>query len=329
MGDKTLSMGFSAVSTENTTTLVDITINLVQELSDIYSEQEAQESFLEILSNMSGTMCDRAAVMGSFARALDNERREMLQTEENLQFLHCNAHFLLGMSEECKKATAKLEKDGGQRLGRDQLPKFRNFQSASESSVFRYVRLACDCLGPRGDEKNGCRDMWEAYCLMTDRASAITSFRGNRFNNLFEAAAAVHYHRSDILDFLQSLPTLNLKLASIVEDNQSEEIDCQLIALGLLLYRVTGPYWCLLGQPLHYLQFHVYVNEMRELLSRWMLDPADAFDEEFHGLFDLQFRPKPEIWQSLLNICMAHKESASNLSFNSWQRDVLLCWIAS
>ena len=53
--------------------------------------------------------------------------------------------------------------------------------------------MACDCLGPRGNDKNGCQDSWQAYCLMADRPSAVTSFRENRFNNLFQAAASLHY----------------------------------------------------------------------------------------------------------------------------------------
>lgn len=46
--------------------------------------------------------------------------------------------------------------------------------------------MACDCLGPRGDEKNGCRDAWLAYCAtVTERQSTVSSFRENRFNNTF------------------------------------------------------------------------------------------------------------------------------------------------
>ncbi|XP_070174096.1 piggyBac transposable element-derived protein 4-like [Littorina saxatilis] len=46
-----------------------------------------------------------------------------------------------------------------------------------------YIRMACDCLGPRGDDKNGCRDAWIAHRLIAQKASTITSYRENRFNN--------------------------------------------------------------------------------------------------------------------------------------------------
>ena len=42
--------------------------------------------------------------------------------------------------------------------------------------AFRYIRLACDCFGPCGDEKHGCQELWEAFCAMTKIKSAITSF---------------------------------------------------------------------------------------------------------------------------------------------------------
>ena len=58
-------------------------------------------------------MSDRASVMKSFGRALNQERQEMLQTTEELQILHCNAHFLLDIAAEREKGMAKMEDSGG------------------------------------------------------------------------------------------------------------------------------------------------------------------------------------------------------------------------
>ena len=82
-------------------------------------------------------MSDRASVMKSFGHALNQERQEMLQTTEELQILHCNAHFLLGIAAECEKGMAKTEKDSGGRYGRDRLPQFRSFKNSSESVTSR------------------------------------------------------------------------------------------------------------------------------------------------------------------------------------------------
>ena len=89
-----------------------------------------------------------------------------------------------------KREVKAYEDEVGYSIGRDALSKLRKF-SSGESGPARYVRLACDILGPRGDEKNGCRMDWEGYCSKIDKKSSVTSFRMNRFNNFFEGAAAL------------------------------------------------------------------------------------------------------------------------------------------
>ena len=67
-----------------------------------------------------------------------------------------------------------------------------------ESATATLIRTAADVLGPRGDEKSGCRQGWLAYCKKESKASELTSYRANRFNSLFENAAAVFFHKEDI-----------------------------------------------------------------------------------------------------------------------------------
>ena len=136
---------------------------------------------------------------------------------------------------------------------------------------------------------------------MTRKKSTITSFRSNRFNNFFEAAASLHFHKGDIDACLQLLPQLNKKLESVKEDNRCGEIDCQIIALGLIFYRITGPYWQLLGSEIHYLDFSSHVVKMHAFLLQWAEDPSDAFIQDFEPLFGLRFLPNPEIFRALLD----------------------------
>ena len=151
---------------------------------------------------------------------------------------------------------------------------------------------------------------------MTGQQSTITSFKSNRFNNLFEAAAALHFHRQDILDCLRSLPRLNKKLESIMEDNQSHGIDCQVVALGLVYFQVTGPYWQLLGQGLHYLHFFAYVEELYSFFRKWSDDPNDAFSADFHPLFGFNFMLSLDIFNSLLNIGEENKVTVKDVLKN-------------
>ena len=104
------------VSTEDTQTLLPIACNLFQELSDIY-ENDAEQHYKTMLVNMVGLMSDKASVMKSFDRQFD-EQRKQLNTEESLQFLHGNAHFLLGLSNEAEKIVKDIKK--GSKFSRDQ-----------------------------------------------------------------------------------------------------------------------------------------------------------------------------------------------------------------
>ena len=89
----------------------------------------------------------------------------------------------------------------------------------TEAAAVRYIRTACEALGPRGDEKNGCRDAWLAYCSMSSQPSLVTSFKGNRFNNLFEAASALHFHRQHLVEFFTIyMADRNQKLESVLDD---------------------------------------------------------------------------------------------------------------
>lgn len=155
---ETRSCGFQAISTENTTNLVSQAVSILEELSLVYDEDpdKRQEVFVTLLQNLSALMSDRAAVMKSFDAGMNSARKDLLNTDENLLFLHCNAHYLLGLV----TATDKVFKGGcGEDrapMGRETIAKFQR-SSRGEHPVTRFIREACACLGPRGDDKFGCR----------------------------------------------------------------------------------------------------------------------------------------------------------------------------
>jgi aubergine-like protein len=152
--------------------------------------------------------------------------------------------------------------------------------------------MACDVLGPRGDEKNGCRDAWIAFCSFTGIPSTISSFKSNRFNNLFEAAAALHFHREDIILFLRDyMPHKNGKLKSVLFDACCDHVAAYTLTLALLFFRLTGPYWQLLGSDLHYLDFHEHVVNMRDQLNDWSKNAQGIFSPEHPTLFG---QPSPD-----------------------------------
>ena len=264
----TLSCGFTVVASESAETLVSVATSFLEELTFVYeTEEKKHEKFLEFLEKLNGLMSDRAAVMKCFNSRFSEMRQNILQTDEDLSFLYCNAHFLLGLSSCVEKVFKDLLGDG-HRMGRETVAKFLNANKKEHPAV-RYIHEACACLGPRGDERFGCRQNWLAYCMLYGTQSAISSFKANRFNNMFQAAGALHYHQRDINSFLSTcMADLNWKQEGLLHDSACINIDNHLVALGLLFYRLTGPYWQLLGKGGHYLDFFRHVVDMKEFLQR-------------------------------------------------------------
>ena len=54
----------------------------------------------------------------------------------------------------------------------------------------------------------------------------------------------------------------------MLADLHCDGVDNWLVALGILYYRFTGPYWKLLGTDIHYLDFYAHVVMMKQFLER-------------------------------------------------------------
>ena len=285
---KTLSTGFSQVAVEDSTTLLDNAIAMMEELSSIYDETNQEQVFKDILGKMFAVMSDRSSVNKKMNDKLNEYRQSTLgENTPDLHFLFCNAHFLLGLSNGAegvlKKQTKILEEQLGHPIGRDNSDRFKSFKSAGESGPARFVRTACDVLGPRGDEKNGCKSDWDAYCAKSDVKSNVTSFRMNRFNNFFQGAAGLFFHRNHIIDFFDNFKdNRNLKLESVFLDALSPELQALVRALGLIYYKVTGPFWNMLHSGVEYVDQYLYVQEMLKCFKELAVDSSLLLQEDFH-----------------------------------------------
>ena len=259
---------------------------MMDELSDIISDNDKDEVFKRMVGNMFAVMSDRSSVNKSLNSQLQSYPESLLGEDSiDLHFLFCNAHFLLGLSNTCesvlKMCEKELVKDMGHGLGRDASAKFSRFNSSGESSGARYIRTGCDVLGPRGDQKNGCKAQWDAFCSETlNEPSFITSFRMNRFNNFFQGAAGLYFHRDHISTFLHEYKgPLNMKLESVLLDCNCPQINAIERALGIIYYVVTGPFWNLLQSNVHYLDQYKYIQAMLKKFQDWCQDGSELLKE--------------------------------------------------
>ena len=171
----------------------------------------------------------------------------------------------------------------------------------------RFIRTACDSFGPQGDEKNGCRKEWEVFCgEKLGVESKVTSFRMNRFNNFFQGAATLFHHQHHIVNYLSNYRNNpNLKLESVLHDAQSTEVQCLVRAVGMLYYKVTGPFWMLLESNVQYVDLYIYVQQMLACFEAWSSDASPLLSDG-PGIFESFQVPKDQVYQTL---CVGNGES--------------------
>ena len=81
------------------------------------------------------------------------------------------------------------------------------------------------------------------------------------------------------------MPERNQKLESVLCDAHSDKVAVYVLTLAMVYVRITGLYWRLLGGKTHYLDFYIYVVEMRAQLREWETDASTIFWEELPALW--------------------------------------------
>ncbi|XP_066297065.1 uncharacterized protein [Branchiostoma lanceolatum] len=289
-----LSLGYLPVAEETASSVLESTQAVVKELSEIHPQNDPSKVQQTLLEGLQTTMTDRCAVMKLFTKNLQKWKDEELQrsdSNEDKRGIHaffCTAHYLLGLSHHASQALkdhqASLEMAFGP-LGRDQLDEFKNWRVA-EPAVIRFVRTVCEALGPRGDQKSGCRGDWTAW--LQSITSRIISYRSNRFNNMFLGGATVYHHHKDIQEFLSSgvLTKDNKLLRSIASDVASPPLLAGARALGIFYHRVSGPVWDMIQSPkVHILDMYQYIQILYQHLEGLVEDASTLLEADTCALF--------------------------------------------
>ena len=120
----------------------------------------------------------------------------------------------------------------------------------------RLIRTASKAFGEGsgGDEKSGCQGSFKTYVNTFLRqykfkSLPLRSYRGARFNILFQNAAAVFFLHSQMTEFLEPYGTENRLLKSILSDLKTIEFIAGVKALGLIYLLITCPLWTVLDDP--------------------------------------------------------------------------------
>lgn len=291
-------------------TLLDIAMLSVQKLSSIYGEQSAtcKQVSLDLLRNQYALTCKEHPVMADFEQKLKSLGEE-ISLASPVQFLNYNASFLVGMHNAIEQQVRNFEREiilsKDEKLGRDKLPDFLNFENLSESATSRYIHMVRDILSAQTASPYNYRKHWVAFCEEKKNPSKLTTKHSNRFNGYFEAAAALVHHYKEIPLFFSDLLTLNSDANIVVESAAADATDSVIqsfvCVLAILYCKILGPYWQLLKSGAEYSIYSHYLLCLYQRFLDWSKDPSSLLEPEeatnvflqyplqektFHGVFE-------------------------------------------
>ena len=272
---KTFSLGFADIGKENADTVFNTILAMLDMVSDTQDSNE--ENTKQLMKNISNVMMDGAAVNNSFFLKFSEYRNSLLTDDPQvteLQRFRCMLHSLLGMAREVEKGMrlqqTTLEEQSG-KMGMAGLTCFTKWNVDKESAALRAIRASSELLGPRGDQKSGCRSYWLAFMNEhLQKCSHIHGFRSNRFNSPFIQAYGLWYHHKDIINFfdLGSLGNGNLYTKALQADINSMHILSFIRCLALLYAHITAPLEkLLLDNSVPILDLSIYVTALVENLT--------------------------------------------------------------
>ncbi|XP_068603728.1 uncharacterized protein [Brachionichthys hirsutus] len=295
-------------------TLLDIAMLSVQKLSVMYGGKTdaCKRISFDLLRNQYILTCKEHPAMVEFEKQLQS-LPEDVSLASPVMFLNHNANFLVDVHDAIEQQIMSFEKEivfsTGEKLGRDKLPKFRNFVNLSESATSRYIRMACDVLSPRNPDAHNYRKHWVAFCEEKNNPSKLSVNESNRFSNYFEVAAGLIHHHKEISLFLSDLLSLtnddcpNVILESVAADADDAVIQSLVCVLAVVYCKILGPYWQLLRSEGKYAHFGKYILCLYQRFLDWSKNSATMLEPEEDANLFLQAPLQEKIFEGVFQYC--------------------------
>ena len=200
---------------------------------------------------------------------------EQLEVEKMNNFF-CGMHFMIAMADQADKTLKEWEKlqFDGEKVGAAAMP---GIATGYESGTIRLVRTVCKAVEKHGSEQVGCSFPFSEY-LKTPGIEKVplSSFKGNRFNNVLHNAAGVYFLNEHVKVFLESIyGTRNRLLQAVLADVKVKEYVAATRALGLINKMITVPLWRVIeDKSLGILDMNAKYTSMRDTLKTWSEDAS-------------------------------------------------------
>lgn len=301
-------------NTVESMTVLDIAMLTVHKLSSVYSgkTEVCKQVSLDLLKNQYALTFKDNPAMAVFEKKLE-AMHEHISLVSPVMFLNYNANFLVDVHDVVEQHIFDFEKEiiesAGEKLGRDKLPKFKNFVNFPESATSRYIHMACDILSPRTPEKKNYRKYWVAFCEEKNNPSRLAVNQSNRFNTYFEAAAGLIHHHKEIALFFSDLLSLNndkcpnIILESVAADANDTVIQSLVCVLAIVYCKILGPYWQLLKSGGEYALYSQYLLYLYQKFLDWSKDPSALLEPEEATDVFLQYPLQEKTFDGVFHYC--------------------------
>ncbi|KAK9526521.1 hypothetical protein VZT92_015217 [Zoarces viviparus] len=294
--------------------LLDIAMVSVQKLSSMYGEKNeaCRQVCLDLLKNQYALTCKEHPAMAEFEKKLDALCGDMSLVYP-VVFLNYNANFLVKMHDAVEEQIMGFEKEiilsTGEKLGRDKLPKFKNFVNLSESATLRYIHMACDVLSTSIPGTQNYRKHWIAFCEEKKNPSRLAVNQSNRFTNYFQAAAGLIHHHKEMALFFSDLLSMfndecpNIILECVAADANDSMIQSLVCVLAIIYCKILGPYWQLLKSGGEYSLYSQYMLCLYQKFLDWSKDPSTLLEPEGTTNVFLQFPLQEKTFDGVFHFC--------------------------
>ncbi|XP_035661622.1 uncharacterized protein LOC118405900 [Branchiostoma floridae] len=343
-GGKTATMGLQEVTSgvaEEQLEAFKFTCNKMAQLTA--SPERVEARYNELVSSFKNTMGDGAASQKRFNQLLEEYRQEILphvqqnwetlttQQQESLSkmnHMYCNLHALIGFATYADEALTELEtkvwraRDGP--LGVEDLREFQDKNGRyswplKDSATQRLVRTTCSAFGPEGSQSAGRIQAFKDFLHLSSKSVdgeevqnkkslvKLLSFRANRFNIVFKAAAAVYHHNGDIRRLFEEgfVKADNKLLKAVLADCSCDPLLAGCRALGIIAVQITEPYWRLIEmKDVHILDLSSHLQSALAKFKQWAKDATPLLQPDMPPLFHTTQPVQPikdEVFNSLYN----------------------------
>lgn len=295
-------------------TLLDIAMVSVEKLSSVYGgkNEACKQVCLDLLKNQYALTCKEHPAMADFEKKLDTHCED-ISLVYPVVFLNYNANFLVDLHDAVEQQIMSFEKEiilsTGEKLGRDKLPKFKNFVNLAESATSRYIHMACDVLNTSTPGMQNYRKHWVAFCEEKRNPSRVAVNQSNRFNKYFEAAAGLVHHHKEMALFFSDLLSMsedecpNIILECVAADASDSVIQSLVCVLAIIYCKILGPYWQLLKSGGEYSLFSRYLLCLYQKFLDWSKDPSTLLEPEQATNVFLQFPLQEKTFNGVFHFC--------------------------